>query len=197
MRKIPAVLVLIALATGSAHAYSLLGYKWSQSRVTMNLRLGASTFTRPAIDGSTTWNAAARPALSAWNTKMQNMQFAVGSSSGQRAANDRKNYAFFASSAYGQLLGSRTLAVAITWYSGSRAVDSDVVFNTRFKWNSYRGNLRPGVYDIRRVAIHEFGHVLGLAHSRRSGAIMQPYVSNQDRLGADDIAGAQRLYGAR
>jgi predicted Zn-dependent protease len=197
MQTIPLVVLLMALAAGSAHAYSLLGYKWSQSRVTMNLRLGSSTFSRPAIDGSTTWNAAARPALSTWNRQMQNMQFVVGSASRQRAALDGRNYAFFASSAYGQSLGSRTLAVALTWYSGRRAIDSDVVFNTRFRWNSYRGNLRSDVYDIRRVAIHEFGHVLGLAHSARSTAIMQPYITNRDRLGADDIAGAQRLYGAR
>ncbi len=197
MQTIPLAFVLIALAAGSTHAYSLLGYKWSQSRVTMNLRLGSTSFPRPAIDGSTTWNAAVRPALSTWNTKMRNMQLAVGSASGQRAALDGRNYAFFAASAYGQSLGSRVLAVTLTWYSGRRAVDSDVVFNTRFRWNSYRGNLRSGAYDIRRVAIHEFGHVLGLGHSSRSGAIMQPYISNQDRLGADDIAGAQRLYGVR
>ena len=75
------------------------------------------------------------------------------------------------------------------------------MFNSAFNWNSYRGNVRAsGVWDIRRVALHEFGHVLGLDHPDQNGqqvdAIMNSILGNLDSLTADDIAGAQSMYGS-
>src|SRR5207247_1871393 len=50
-----------------------------------------------------------------------------------------------------------------------------------------------------RVALHEFGHILGLDHPAESrqtvSAIMNSHISNLDQLTSDDIAGAQALYG--
>lgn len=200
MKRIPTFMLVLALLAGSAMqigAYTLTGYKWTQARVAMQLRLGTTTLKPLPIDGSTTWNKAATPGLSAWNAKMKNMQFSAGSSAGQKAAYDKKNYVFFASSAYGKKMGSNVLATAYTWSSAGKALDSDIVFNTKWKWNSYRGKLRSGIQDIRRVMIHEAGHTLGLGHSSSSTAIMRPFVSNQDKLGTDDINGAQRLYGKK
>ena len=45
-------------------------------------------------------------------------------------------------------------------------VEGDVVFNAAIDWDSYSGARRRAV-DFRRVALHEFGHVLGLDASRR------------------------------
>jgi len=45
---------------------------------------------------------------------------------------------------------------------------------------------------------HEFGHSLGLRHSRVRGAIMAPFYKGWDpnlKLGQDDIKGIQKLYG--
>ena len=57
-----------------------------------------------------------------------------------------------------------------------------------------------GVWDIRRVALHEFGHALGLDHPDEHGqsvdALMNSILGNLDSLTADDIAGAQSMYGA-
>ncbi len=51
--------------------------------------------------------------------------------------------------------------------------------------------------DYLTVAAHEFGHAIGLGHSRRRAALMFPSYSGPHRyLDQDDIAGCQSLYGA-
>jgi len=69
-------------------------------------------------------------------------------------------------------------------------------------WNAYDGPLlfvgTRGLNDIRRVLLHEFGHVLGLGHPDAQGvrAIMTSQESDIDRLQPDDIAGIFSLYPA-
>src|SRR5207302_892662 len=71
--------------------------------------------------------------------------------------------------------------------------------NTAQSFDSYRGALRSGSYDIQRVALHELGHALGLAHPDQAGqhvdAVMNSTISDRDALSNDDIAGGQSLYG--
>ena len=50
------------------------------------------------------------------------------------------------------------------------------------------------------VAVHEFGHSLGLQHTNIHGAIMYPYYTGyvpDMKLHSDDIAGIQYLYGKK
>lgn len=52
--------------------------------------------------------------------------------------------------------------------------------------------------DLKIIAVHEFGHALGLEHSLEQGAVMNPYYQGYDpyfKLGKDDIHGIQFLYG--
>ncbi|TVL92991.1 matrixin family metalloprotease [Streptomyces sp. SAJ15] len=57
-------------------------------------------------------------------------------------------------------------------------------------------------FDVETVALHELGHILGLAHTSASGAVMLPMVSSNSTkraLTQDDIDGVRSLYpdGAR
>jgi peptidoglycan hydrolase-like protein with peptidoglycan-binding domain len=53
-----------------------------------------------------------------------------------------------------------------------------------------------GQFDLTTVAIHEFGHALGLNHSPVVGSVMEPFYAGPRRvLHGDDIAGISSIYG--
>jgi len=199
--SLAAIAALIAVATGTFQprkldAYALEGPKWPNgSTVTMQLSMGNAG--RTLADGNTSWNSAVAPALDNWNAIVGTMQFAkVMNSTAAVSSGDRVNSMAFSSTNFGQSFGSNTLAVTTYWFSGSTMSEADILFNSNQPWDSYRGALRSGGYDIQRVALHESGHALGLAHSSVSSAIMYPYINNTYTLTSDDIAGAQAMYGA-
>jgi hypothetical protein len=98
------------------------------------------------------------------------------------------------------------LAVTVNVGSGTTGVliDADTLVDSSRTWSTYAGPLqRNGLgavtaYDFHRVVIHEFGHVLGLAHPDDAGqtvqAIMNSRVSDLDGLQTDDITGVNSIY---
>jgi predicted Zn-dependent protease len=196
-RRSLAVFASLVLAIGLPwilHAYVLEGPKWpNNSNPVVQLELGSAG--RTLSDGNTSWNAAVSPAIDMWNQVMGNLQLGrVMDSSAPIASGDGLNSLSFGSSFFGHSFGSSTLAVTLYYYSGSTMAEGDIVFNTAWAWDSYRGSLRSSP-DIQRVALHELGHLLGMAHSTLSNAIMYAYINNSYLLTADDIAGIQSLYG--
>jgi hypothetical protein len=167
----------------------------------MHLQQGSSS--GALIDGSPNWNAVTEGAMGAWNPFLGSVSFraASGSTAGVSSGNGINNVAW-ADDMYGESFGS---AVAVAFWRSRSGVmtEVDVLFDRGRNWNSYRGNLRSAsdgtLYDLRRVALHEFGHVLGLGHPDEHGqsvtAVMNSHVSNTDGLQADDIGGAIALYG--
>src|SRR5438874_4451536 len=121
-----------------------------------------------------------------WNQVLGGMQFGrVMNSTAAVASGDRVNSMAFSSTIFGSSFGSSTLAVTYYSYSGSTMIEADILFNTAQPWDSYRGSLRSA-YDIQRVALHESGHALGMAHSSLSTAIMYAYISSAYLLSSDD-----------
>lgn len=193
-----ALAIAIFAASDTARGFATLGSTWASGAVTMHLQLtGGSGLS----DGSDSFNAVATSALGTWNSHLGRIQFAaVQNSSVPKGDGDLVNHVFFDSTFYGESFGTDTLAITTRWTrNGTERVEADVVFNTRFQWDSYRGSVRSA-WDIRRVALHEFGHVFGLDHPDDHGqsvfALMNSLLGNLDSLTEDDIAGARSLYGA-
>lgn len=193
--------LLLFAGIPAAAAFSLNGYSWpAGSQISMHLQLSRPPV--PLQDGSSSWNASAADALAIWNQHLDTVSFVEGAGSGP-AGNDGANSVFFSNNVYGDTFPSGVLAVTLHYSNGGGVfTETDVIFNNSLKWNSYRGPIQ-GVglnttYDLHRVALHEFGHVLGLDHPDESGqsvmAIMNSVLDDLDQLADDDIAGAKALY---
>ena len=109
-----------------------------------------------------------------------------------------------------RVLGATSFMIDAT--TGS-IYEADIFFNSAFLF-SVSADGQPGRVDLESVALHEFGHFLGLGHSaigetertsnggRRvigSGAVMFPVALTAGAIGdrvlqADDIAGLSDLY---
>ncbi len=201
-RLLASALALVLATAPFARAFDLIGGSWPSGTIPLALQLDASRPTAPTfplIDGSTTWNSVAVAALSDWNANLNRTKFSSATSTVPVAVfNNRVNNVVFSSTIYGNAFDSRTLAITFSAPT-FRRTEADVIVNTAIIWNSYRGASRAAT-DLRRVLIHEFGHVLGLDHPDQAtpaqavAAIMNSTVSNIDALQADDIAGAAALY---
>lgn len=200
--KIRPPLAALALLFAGASAASVSGFVlfsdlWPDGTVVMNLQLGSSA---RLTDGSTSWGASAESALASWNQYIGRVKFTVvRDSTAAKGDGNGINNVLFSNDIYGRSFGSGVLAVSTNWARRTTRTEGDVIFNAAYTWDSYGGNLRSGVHDFHRVALHEFGHILGLDHPDESGqtvsSIMNSHVSNLDRLTSDDVAGAQALYG--
>src|SRR5438045_2761776 len=203
-KQLSRLLGLAVLVVGSSSiAPKVSGYaleagnpRWPSGTVTFVLSLGG---TRTLSDGSTSFDAAAVPALQTWNQYMQSLQMNIVTNDSAPVSNhDGVNSVAFGSTFFGSSFGSNTLGITGYYYSSGRMTEANTVLSTHWTWDSYRGALRSAV-DIRRVLIHEIGHALGLDHpddaGQRVAAVMNSIVSNTDTAVTDDIAGIQALYG--
>lgn len=84
----------------------------------------------------------------------------------------------------------------LAWAQLPPGNDSQLLMRFDLDERWLRDSTAPGIL-FRNVACHEFGHLLGLDHSRVQGALMAPfYAAGVDRPQAsDDVTRIQALYG--
>jgi sugar lactone lactonase YvrE len=193
----------------AAHAYDFITdfsgpfpIAWNPGTVPISIRMPASG---TLLDG-TTYNTTIEAAVREWNTVLGTIQLAPSLlPTADNVNGNGVNEVVMTPTINGAAFGTNVLAVALTRVTGTTRAEGDVLFNPIWIWDSYRGPraANPERFDMRRVALHELGHVLGLDHPDEDSppqnvvAIMNSRISNTlDSLQADDIAGAQALYGA-
>jgi len=170
---------------------------WPAGSITMHIMVDNTT----ALSDGTTRATSIQAAMLAWNAQIGSVQFSpLIAAAGSGTDKNNANELFFSAAPYDYGWDNNTLAITTIWYSGTQMKENDMIFNTAYTWDSYRGAQHANnVIDIHRIALHELGHVLGLDHPDDHGqsvtAIMNSTVSDIDSLQADDIAGAQSLYG--
>ena len=185
---------------GAAHAYDFITARpihWADGNIPMDLQLDLTMTPRLLRDGKASWNAVAEEALGIWNGQLSRVQFTTVAGATHRDGND-KNEVFFSSNVYGQRFGIDVLAITTAWRVGPLRTEGDTIFNTAIDWDSYRGAIESNDLDLRRVAIHEFGHTLGLDHPDLAKqvvvSVMNSRISDLDTIATDDIHGVRALY---
>ncbi len=199
----PLLLTLFAVTTGWSFDFirndnTGLPIKWPAGNVPFLIALGTTS----TLSDGNTHNSSAQFAMQLWNAQLGAVQLQGQSVAPRPAGNNNDlNELVFSSTVFGTAFDPNVLAVATTWALGNERTEADILFNTARTWDSYRGPTRGSTIDLQRVAIHELGHALGLDHpdeatpAQSVSAIMNSRISGIDTLTADDIAGAQRLYG--
>ena len=199
MRRTKKILLftLLSIFVGSqSHAFKISGNKWAIGEIEYFVDMDGT-----AASGIT-WNTAFIAAMNEWNAETP-FNFILREENRNPCANDGLNSVDFSDSFCGSEFGSSTLAVTVLSYKsailGAPTIrEADIIIDQNKDFNVYDGRLvQFGIQglDFRRVALHELGHVLGLDHETSNAAIMAPNIGNLDRLQADDIAGAELLYG--
>ncbi len=206
-KRIALPVASLVLATGalfheadSVRAYTTTGVHWNASSV--GYRINAN-FVDASAGSSAAQIAALQAGADAWNQQAQ-IPFSfnyLGTTAVSTVAYDGTNAVF-----YSNTDGGGALAVCYYWSIGGFTQQFDIEFFDR--WAAAPGGVYDFVwatsptstqFDIQSVAAHEFGHALGLDHSTVLAATMYPSASPgttaMRTLEADDVSGAQSLYG--
>ncbi len=168
---------------------------WPTTPIAIRLELGDAG--RALLNGTASWDDNAAEALAAWTAVVPLLVQQSGAPNVVRWSGPEEhlgNLAARTQREFGRANGRLAIARTTT------------ILNAEVCWDAYEGPLQPTLchgqlamrLDVRRVVLHELGHVLGLEHPDEGGqtvaALMNHTTSDVDRLQADDEAGLRALY---
>ena len=189
------LLPLIFMPTQNALSEAL-GTKWPKTSATF--LTGGLPLDGPAsgLPGDTeTWQAAASEAANRWNDAQTAFKLTTLNAVGNGVCQSfGDNNLVFSHKACSSDFGRNTLAVTAGWSQGSTIVKADIIFNSNKAWGIYDGTLLFSPEDFRRVATHEFGHAMGLAHTTIESALMFTTASNTYLPTPDDVESLESIY---
>jgi MYXO-CTERM domain-containing protein len=203
-------IVWLLIASTTAHGFDCIaasggsgscpGPRWANSGATLQLSLGTTStvsWDENAVNSANEWNAVG----TAFHYTTQIVPGGPTINPCNACGPQDYNPVFFATGVCGYGFGDIVAQTNACWNpSTNDMINAPVFVNSLVPWNAYDGPLQPPVNDIRRVLLHEFGHVLGLGHPNAANppqnvtAIMNAGESNLYTLQADDIAGIRSLY---
>lgn len=199
--------LLFLLWAPTNHAFELSGNFWEFAQATFHVNISGTS------PSGTTWNEAFIRSMDAW-TDATEFEFLFVNEfvdpcidrGGPLDFGDDITGVDFTDTVCGTEFNANVLAVTLTagvclnqaCTGGFKITDADIVFNNNEPWDVYGGPLRfDDTADFERVALHELGHAIGMTHVGEDiDAIMKSFANEIDSLQADDIAGANFLYGA-
>jgi hypothetical protein len=164
----------------SNHQYVPLGIRWT----------GTSPVVSFKVNAPGEYSSHVQAAAATWSNAGANFSFNY---SGPHSRNGTASLNQVNEIMWANLGTTSALALATIWCSGTTIIEADMVMNTMFNWTT-----NPFSYhDVQTVALHEFGHWIGLNHSADYNSIMYyQYKGTQRQLSPDDIAGIQFIYGS-
>ncbi len=208
MSKKTLLIAVLGLSCATTYAYNVSGTKWP----------GAATHLYIGIPGTApsgvTWSEALRRSALDWtantpftfNTISSYKDPCNGYSVNSQASGfpdgqgDGLNGTDFTTTVCGNNYGTNVLAVTLVYTESNLLgafdiTEADVVFNANSRFDIYDGTMSQSRgTDFERVALHEFGHVIGMSHEQSATSIMRATIGNSFTLQDDDIAGATALY---
>ncbi|MDZ4132050.1 MAG: matrixin family metalloprotease, partial [Dethiobacteria bacterium] len=164
----------------SYNQFVTLPFRWPSSSIPVSYWVNASSDR----------NAHVQAAANSWSSAGANFSFnyrGTHSRSGGASMNNKNEVM------WNDLNTNTVLAVATIWTSNNTILEADMTFNTRFSWSTdgWYG------YDVQTVALHEFGHWVGLDHTPLYESIMYYRIKGTQRnLHSSDIAGIRHIYSA-
>jgi hypothetical protein len=185
-------------------SYSLLGYYWNSTwlwRYNSSNQFDSSSLS--ALQSSfNLWSTGANRCTGAlYSSSFSNSYLGATSLSPAVTSSGTCGTANNSSTVGWGALPNNRIAVTCTWFYNSVASESDMKFNSSLLF--YTGSSTAGCtgsrYDLRELATHEAGHVIGLGHSIGvDNQIMKPTFgyceTNQRLLAPGDIYGLGVLY---
>lgn len=215
MKKTARVLLTGLLGTAIAApalSFELLGPRWRDNQVSINY---IPIVPNAPLQGLSIWNNAMSDAIDSWAQGSSGLAINKVNATADPCAGISDGSGGFVSPHDGGLSGvafsgticgetwnQGTLAVNVSFSSGGFYSNSDILFNSAVNWDVYSGPIRENIFDFKRVAVHELGHLFGLGHETENLAIMQPFYDdatnindmNMERPTPDDFAGLNALY---